>query len=389
MGYNDVTIIEASDGFKRVIDVLTDLAQNGRNVFRGYNKQDELLPSLIREKTSYTNVEIELLKEFERYGSHYFHASTPIDFMSYAQHFGLPTRLLDFTFNPFIALSFALHSPKSNGEYKEPSDKLYYYIRYASLDENLCAPSIPLNDEIYNTHLTRTDSLAVKASQCIDSMTDLFGKNNLHRNIWALDGFKDSLKSATSKQERIKSRAILFIDPNQSNQRIIMQQGLFMFPYTLEKNDHLDIINRNSSVIMIHKDLRTELLRYLDTIGFSTFRLMPDLASVCYAVKRKVIDERQSESSLFKKTPRFLSKGLNIEELHALLKTAFEKYRREDGYANIAPVGAFVKRSIPDFDIHTYGFSKLSDLIAYFPDKYEIKKDSDNRAVPIALFKCK
>ena len=157
MGYNDITKIEASEGAKRVIDVLTSLAQNGGNVFRGYNKQDELLPSLIREKTNYTDVEVELLKEFERYGSHYFHATTPIDFMSYAQHFGLPTRLLDFTYNPFVALSFALHGQKSNGGYKEPDDKLYYYVRYASLDENLCAPSIPLNDDVYNNKLTRTD----------------------------------------------------------------------------------------------------------------------------------------------------------------------------------------------------------------------------------------
>lgn len=293
--------IEESDGVQRVISELTALARNGRYVFRGYNKQDELLPALIRDKTSYVDVEKKLLEDFERYGSHYFHATSPIDFISYAQHFGLPTRLLDFTYNPFIALSFALHWQKSNGEYKESEDRLYYYIRYASLDENLCEPSIPLNDDVYNNKLTRTDSLAVKAVQCIDSVTDLFGRNSLKRSIWALDGFKDSLENTLSKQEKIRSHAILFIDPNQSNQRIIMQQGLFMFPYTLNKDEHLNIIKHNSSVIMIHKDLRTDLLEYLDTLGFSTFRLMPDLTSVCSAIKRKVIDERSEKSSAFKK----------------------------------------------------------------------------------------
>ena len=85
MGYNDIIRIESSDGAQRVIDELTGLARSGGKVFRGYNKQDELLPSLIRDKVSYTDVESELLKDFERYGSHYFHAATPIDFMSYAQ----------------------------------------------------------------------------------------------------------------------------------------------------------------------------------------------------------------------------------------------------------------------------------------------------------------
>ena len=302
MVYNDSIIrIEATDSAQRVIDELTGLARSGGKVFRGYNKQDELLPSLIREKTSYTDVEAELLNDFERYGSHYFHAATPIDFMSYAQHFGLPTRLLDFTYNPFIALSFALHGKKSNGNYKDPADKDYYYIRYASLDENLCVPSIPLRDDIYNNKLTRTDSLAARAIQCIDSVTDLFGNNMLNRSVWTLDGFKDSLENTVSKQDKIRNKAILFIDPNQSNQRIIMQQGLFMFPYTLDSSEHLDIIKRNTSVIMIHKELRSDLLKYLDTLGFSTFRLMPDLASGCYAVKNKVIDERAEKSPAFKK----------------------------------------------------------------------------------------
>ena len=295
----DLDTIDASRGAQAVIDRLNDLAKKGGYVFRGYGKQDELLPNIIR-KGNYVNIEDKLLKDFEKYGSSYFHATTPIDFMSYAQHFGLPTRLLDFTHNPFIALSFALYSPKSNGRYSVPEDKEYYYIRYASLDDNLCAPSIPLREE-YNNKLTRTDSLAVMACQCIDSMTDLFGNNIMNRSIWALDGFKDSLDVTVSKQEKIRNHAILFVDPNQSNQRIIMQQGLFMFPYTLDKEEHLKILNDNSYYIMIHKDLRNELIQYLDTLGYNTFRLMPDLSSICEAVKRRNLDERSGNSPLFKK----------------------------------------------------------------------------------------
>ena len=275
------------------------MAQSGKYVFRGYSKQDEILPGIIRGNVNYENVEGELLHGFERYGSHYFHAATSIDFMSYAQHFGLPTRLLDFTYNPFIALSFALYGPKGT-KYKDSEDKTCYYVRYAALEDNICVTGIPLNDDLYNIKFTRTDSLAAKACQSIDKVTDLFGKNVMNSDVTSLIGLKDAEITAQTHQ-KMKDRAILFIDPNQANQRIIMQQGLFMLPYTLNKEEHLDIVKRNSSLVMIHKALREDLLKYLDTLGFTSFRLMPDLASVCSAVTRKVADERANKSTLFKK----------------------------------------------------------------------------------------
>lgn len=70
-----------------------------------------------------------------------------------------------------------------------------------------------------------------------------------------------------------------------------MQQGLFMFPYNLDKETHLEIIENNTCLIKIHKNTRRDLLKYLNTLGINSFRLMPDLQSICYAIKRNVIDE--------------------------------------------------------------------------------------------------
>ena len=104
-------VIGENDSLEKLIDILNGFARKGEYVFRGYGKQDELYPSIIRDK-DLRKEEEKLLENFERYGSNYYKANTPIDFMSYAQHFGLPTRLLDFTFNPYIALSFATYNKK-------------------------------------------------------------------------------------------------------------------------------------------------------------------------------------------------------------------------------------------------------------------------------------
>lgn len=276
-------VINPSEGISAVIDTLNKFAEAKKYVFRGYSKQDELLPNILRDNAVYANEEKNLLMDFERYGSHYFHASTPIDLMSYAQHFGLPTRLLDFTYNPFIALSFSLHGLKGT-KYKEPTDKDYYYIRYASIEDNMLMHSIPFIYDANNTQFANTDSLAVRAGYCIDSVAHLFGETAVD-----LTGMPETIRIA---EEKIKKRTILFIDSNQSNQRMIMQQGLFMFPYNLNADDHLRILHENSSKIMIHKDLRSDLIKYLDTLGFNAFRLMPDLENICKAIKQKVKDER-------------------------------------------------------------------------------------------------
>ena len=292
-----------------LIDRLTELAVSGEWVFRGYNLQEHLLPTVIRRNMS--DSEDTLLFEFERYGAQYINASNPVDFMSYAQHFGLPTRVLDF--NPFIALYFSLFSPKTNARYKNQEDRDYYYIRYASTKSNIMIHHIPyFNDG----PLFEINSMAQRSVTLIKTVEAMFSGQNSRNLIFdsqekMISAFFTSIAIHTELSgidtfvsdnlEKVSNNTLLFIDPNQSNQRLVMQQGLFMFPYTLDEKKHLHIIENNTMLIKIKKDLRNDLLAYLNTIGINAFRIMPDLPSVCEAVERKVKDSRSAKSTLFKK----------------------------------------------------------------------------------------
>ena len=314
----DIDSVKIFHNANELIAFLTSLSSNRNYVFRGYGKQSELLPNIIREK-DWSNCEIELLSDFERYGLQYFSANNPIDFMSYAQHYGLPTRLLDFTYNPFIALSFALYMPKSFN-YKIEDDKNFYYIRYCKTAEQNCFRVLPHYSE---DQIFQSSSFALQCSNMIHSLYRIIsglseraddngvGQKVIleyFRKIYAetypgntnIDPilFKEYIDNAI---ENFLNNKILFIDANQCSQRIVMQQGLFMFPYTLNLEKHKAIIEKNTNLIKINKDIRDDLLEYLDTIGINSFRLMPDIQSVCGAVKRKVIEERKAKSELFKK----------------------------------------------------------------------------------------
>jgi hypothetical protein len=80
-------------------------------VFRGQSADFPLVSSLMRlghGPNELPLIERNLLNNFKKYAHSEFQPdSSDWDWLSLAQHHGLPTRLLDWTFSPFVALHFA------------------------------------------------------------------------------------------------------------------------------------------------------------------------------------------------------------------------------------------------------------------------------------------
>ena len=79
----------------------------------------------------------------------------------------------------------------------------------------------------------------------------------------------------------------------------------------------------------------------------------------------------------------------NASELVPLLKKAWEQYQDDDGWANVAPAGSFVKRSTPDFDPRTYGATKLTEIIQGLNNEFEMKKYRGKGTVNIVAYRPK
>lgn len=114
------------NSFKTYSDLINNLAlTEGIILYRGQSTDYPLLPSIVRENPSFdsTKIEISMLLELKRQTQ--LKLSTKFtngwDWMVYAQHYGMKTRLLDWTSNPLTALWFAC-----SNEYTMQDDSFVY-----------------------------------------------------------------------------------------------------------------------------------------------------------------------------------------------------------------------------------------------------------------------
>lgn len=83
-------------------------------------------------------------------------------------------------------------------------------------------------------------------------------------------------------------------------------------------------------------------------------------------------------------SPRERRTGAQLKQdagLITLLRNAIDAASDEDGWAALGPVGSIISKQRPDFDARTYGYGKLSDLVAA-TTLFEIERRSTGEGRP-------
>lgn len=269
----DLSLIDFIDIVLKNKRTLTENEDKRILLYRGHSNQEYgLIPSVFRN--NYINREHELIKELYRYCPEEFNTlPAPLDKLIKMQHYGLPTRLLDVTLNPLVALFFACQ--ENDGD---PTD-----------GEVIAIPSYVKTTEDFKV------SLYAELATIDDS--------DLKRTISTK--FKHDNKNIQELQNELKNEfeeRVIPIIVAQNNNRIKRQQGAFLL-FGLDPNSEMFLNKKTvfdekpllqekyeegiTSFIKIPQEAKTNLLKELDAIGINHSFLFPELEHQASYLKNK------------------------------------------------------------------------------------------------------
>lgn len=237
-GYRQWIFRGQHDGTWGIKSSLHRLFEDFQDIFRQYKNR--------RKRFAKNEHERLLIKAFQS-SAHLFIDYLPeeedlFEWCSIMQHYGAPTRLIDATFSPFIALYFALE--------KGSKDCAVFAIK--------------------PEHFTEIDK-------------DVLGEENLKSQIF--DDNKGSGNDAF----------FIPFEPKKTNPRLVVQQGVFFVPSTnYQTFDKIISIYEDRDTackkLLIPASLRYDGLKFLRDINITSSVLFPDIEGFCKSLRFQILE---------------------------------------------------------------------------------------------------
>lgn len=222
-------------------------------VFRGTPRASHGLETSL-QTGGFEEKERHLLTSFRKYALRSaVHGDLVWNWLSLAKHHGLPTRLLDWTYSPYVAMHFATHDFRNFDE-----DATIWCVDYRRTNEMLPAPLRKMAER-EDVNIFTTELLAGVA-RTLDELDALAKKNDF----------------------------VVFFEPPSLDERIVNQFALFSLPSspTLRLQEHLESREAAYRKIILPAALKWEVRDKLDQANITERVLFPGLDGLSQWLKR-------------------------------------------------------------------------------------------------------
>ena len=221
-------------------------------VFRGTPRASHGLDTSL-QTGGFVAHERHLLTSFRKYAlRNAVHGDWVWNWLSLAKHHGLPTRLLDWTYSPYVAMHFATHDPRHFDE-----DASIWCVDYR-----------------------RTNELLPKELKRIATDEDV--------NIVTTEMLNRVATTVSAFDALARHDFVVFFEPPSLDERIVNQFALFSLPSSAEMSLEQLLMQREGSYrrIIIPAALKWEIRDKLDQANITERVLFPGLDGLSQWLKR-------------------------------------------------------------------------------------------------------
>lgn len=247
--------------------------------YRGHADVNYVLQPSIYRNLSWKKKESEIYQEvLITCPDDFYNLHSHLEKLVEMQHYGLPTRLLDITTNPLVALYFACenHFDRDGEVVLIESEK--NQIRYPQSDTATILASLPVFSEaIQNMFKLNAEDNMLSQKDFNDKVGKL-----LHEIRFEKPAFEANIK----KEDILRSIIVL---ATKNNKRIIKQDGAFILCGLSTDSNELNRFRYQKKgkklILLIKNKYKKTLLKDLSTLSINRSTLFPEIDNVTQHIK--------------------------------------------------------------------------------------------------------